>query len=157
MPFFIWSLTFSNCGSYWIQVMPDSAELLVRGSTATLPGQSRSGSLLWAAPWPGHKSRELQQQLWWSLYRVQKMSKFCSAQTLCWPFTLVQDGCQLLAVSFPVFCKCFFQMFRVTCSQTTEKTAYMDLTGGFLRLVLSTEYIAIWVLPCNLLSSLQIG
>lgn len=150
----IWSLIFSSHGSCWVQVMPGSAELPAGCNTATLLWQSRPGSLLRAAPWPGHKTRELQ-QLWWPLHKVQKMSRFCSAQTLCWPFTTVQDGYQLLAVSFPVFCKCVSQMFRVTCSTTTEKTAYMDLPGGVLRLVLSIQYIAIWVLPCNLLSGLQ--
>ena len=87
---------------------------------------------------------------------VQKTTRFCSAQPLCWHFTPAQDGYQLLAVSFPVFRKCFSQKFRVTSSATTEKAAYLDLAGGFLRLLLYTEHIVTWGLPGNLLSSLQL-
>lgn len=148
----IWYLIFSNYGTCWIKVMARGAELLVWSSTATLLWWNRPGPQLQAGPWPGPQTRLLQQL--WPLHKVQKTTRFCSAQPLCWPFTPVQGGYQFLAVSFPVFHKCFSQMFRVRCSTTTEKAADVYLAGGFLRLC--SEYIATWGLPWNLLSSLQL-
>lgn len=129
--------------------MAGGAELLVWPSTATILWWSRPGPQLQAGPWPGPQTRELQ-QLWWTLYKVQKMTRFCSAQPLCWPFTQGQDGYQFLAVGFPVFSKCFSRMFSVTCSATTEKAAY-----GFGWWV--SEAVAIYWVYCVLEVALQLA
>ena len=151
----IWYSVFSNYASCWIQVMAGGAGLLVWSGTATLLWWSRPGPQLWAGPWPGPQTRELQQH-WRPLYKVWKMTRFCGAQLRRWPFIPVWDGYRLLAVSFPAFCKCFSQIFRVTCSAATEKEAYVYLSGWLLNLLLCIQYIVTWRLPCNFLCSFQL-